>query len=425
MYYSIIYIGTQQLWRIYYIVRGSALIQINQRKNRDFQEFENVEDVINILKSQFTNRKLYIKYAIDKTEILINEYLPDNTLMMVADPNYKNEGEGIIIYGLSDKYVEIDLEVIEERGPGYYHCKVKTARRALHGRRDLRFKVAPDDVVATNFRISRHTIDVSTFSIPTSIKVVLEQFQSQNSKMSDVVRVDVFKPDDKDRLLMQLKKTGNILFIADTSEPASYRAMNDDFVDMQELYGDDLNVVIKKYIERGYKSILAVPIIYITESSSSVPFAYIQLISKGKNFSLDDVLELKNHSFKLIDRIRDANTHLIPMHQKVVDISRGGAKLKITDKNLQKYIMRSKGFIFDLVFKLQAPITIFGEVKVSYTDEDENLLVGVDFEGNSSRKDEMKRYYSILKPMETEYKAKLLKSMKSRKKEIEPSPDQE
>ena len=277
-------------------------------------------------------------------------------------------------------------------------------------------------MVATNFRISRHTIDVSSFSIPTSIKVVLEQFQSQNSKMSDVVRLDVFKPDDRDRLLVQMKKTGKTLWVANTADPDSYKAMNDDFVDMRELYGDDLTAVMKRYIERGYKSILAVPIIYITESSSSVPFAYIQLISKSKNFSLDDVLMLKDHSFKLIDRIRDANTHLIPMHQRVIDISRGGAKLKITDKNLQKYIMRSKGFIFDLVFKLQAPITIFGEVKVSYTDDEGNLLVGVDFEGNSSRKDEMKRYYSILKPMETDYKARLLKSMKRREKETPPPP---
>ena len=127
-------------------------------------------------------------------------------MMLVTDPNYKNDGSGIIIYGLSDKYLEIDLEVIEERGPGYYHCKVKSARRAMQGRRDLRFKVAPDDVVATNFRISRHTIDVSSFSIPTSIKVVLEQFQSQNSKMSDVVRLDVFKPDDRDRLLRAVEE---------------------------------------------------------------------------------------------------------------------------------------------------------------------------------------------------------------------------
>ena len=70
-------------------------------------------------------------------------------------------------------------------------------------------------MVATNFRISRHTIDVSSFNIPTSIKVVLEQFQSQNSKMSDVLRVDVFKPDDKDRLLVHLKKRRMGAFLAD------------------------------------------------------------------------------------------------------------------------------------------------------------------------------------------------------------------
>ncbi|HQL81197.1 MAG TPA: DUF1577 domain-containing protein, partial [Spirochaetota bacterium] len=138
------------------------MIQVNQRKNRDFQEFESLDDVIDILKSQFTNRKLYIKYAVEKTEIIINEYLPDGSLMLVTDPNYRNDGSILMIYGLSDKYLEVDLEIIEERGPGYYHCRVKTARRAMHGRRDLRFKVAPDEVVATNFRISKHTIDVSS-----------------------------------------------------------------------------------------------------------------------------------------------------------------------------------------------------------------------------------------------------------------------
>ena len=235
--------------------------------------------------------------------------------------------------------------------------------------------------------------------------------------MSDFVKVDVFKPDERDRVLLHIKKTGKTLWIADTSSDESYRALNDDFVDLHDLYGDDLHTVSKRYVEKGYTSILVVPIIYITEEATSVPFAYIQLVSKSKHFSLDDVLMVKDHSFRLIDRIRDANTIMVPVHQRILDISRGGVKLKITDKNLQKYIARAKGFIFDVVFKLQAPITIYGEVKVSYTDEEGNLYVGVDFEGNSSRKDEMKRYYSILKPMEMEYKSRLLKSMKNRKKE--------
>ena len=396
------------------------MINVNQRKNRDFQEFESIEEVLDILKSQFASRKLYVKYALSKTEITINEYLPDGTLMLVTDSTYKNDGNIIVIYGLSDKYIEVDLEIIEERGPGYYHCGVKNARRAQRGRRDLRFKVPPDEVVATNFKVSKHTIDITGLNIPTSIKVVLEQFQSQNTKMSDIVRVEVFKPDNKDRILLHMKKTGKTLWIASVAETESYKAYTPDFVDLNEIFGDDLNLVIKRYIERGYKSILMVPIIYITDSLSTIPFAYIQLISKSRNFDIDDVLTMKDHAFKLVDRIRDANTQHLPIHQRVVDISRGGVKLKITDKNLQKYIAKSRGFIFDIVFKLQAPITIFGEVKVSYTDDEGNLFVGVDFEGNSSRKDEMKRYYSILKPMEMDYKAKLLKSMKTRKKDVPP-----
>ena len=102
---------------------------------------------------------------------------------------------------------------------------------------------------------------------------------------------------------------------------------------------------------------------------------------------IDRVIDLKDMSFKLVDRIRDANTMLIPVHQQIVDISRGGAKLKISDPDLKKYIQKSKGFIFDIVFKLQAPLTIYGEIKSASTEPEGNLFIGVDFEGNSSRRD--------------------------------------
>jgi hypothetical protein len=116
----------------------------------------------------------------------------------------------------------------------------------------------------------------------------------------------------------------------------------------------------------------------------------------------------------LIDRIRDANTLLVTVHQRIVDISKGGAKLCITDENLKKSILKSRGFIFDVVFKLQAPITMYGEIRATYVDDNGNLMVGVDFGGNSSRKGEMKRFQSILKPKEAEYKAKLLQSIKKK-----------
>ena len=61
-------------------------------------------------------------------------------------------------------------------------------------------------------------------------------------------------------------------------------------------------------------------------------------------------------------------------------------------------------------------MTIYGDIKTTSTDPEGNLFLGVDFEGNSSRKDEMKRFYDVLKPMEADYKSKLIKSMKSRSK---------
>ncbi len=388
--------------------------KVTQRKRRGFNDLESVDEIFNILRTKFTGRRLYIRYTVDKTEIAINEFLDDQTLILGTEPTFKPEST-FSIYGLSDKYIEVDLEIIEEKGPGYFHCRIITGRRALQGRRDIRFKVTPEEVVATNFKISKHTVDISNLNIPTSIKVVLDQFQISNSRLGDVLKVDVFSSDDNNQILMDIKKTGKTLFIQDAADEDSYVPMTEDFVDLNDVMGDDLNRFMKINTQKGYKSIIIVPIIYITEDENFIPFAYIQLISKTENFGLEKVIDLKEETFKLVDRIRDANTVFLPVHQNIIDISRGGAKLSLTDPDLKKSVLKSKGFIFDIVFKLQAPITIYGGIK-STQDVDGELHVGVDFEGNSSRKDEMKRFYSIIQPMESDYKAKLIKSLKSKVK---------
>lgn len=390
------------------------MLKTEQRTNRNFNSFQTVNDVIGILREQFNTRKLYIKYDVEKREVLINEYNADNTLMIVTDPYYKADGN-IVIYGLSDKYIEVDLQILEELGPGYFKCKIASARRATEGRRDLRFKISTEDAVATNFRVSKHTIELSKFSIPTSIKVVLDQFQTANSKFADQFKIDVLSIDTKDVVLKTIKNTGKTLFIQDVTDAESYKALTDDFIDVAATYGTELEKLIKRNIEKGLKSVIIVPVIYITEDEKSVTFAYIQAISKKDEMGIDKVIEMKDMSFKLVDRIRDANTLLLPVHQQIMDISRGGAKMKISNPDLKKYIHKSRGFVFDIVFKLQAPLTIYGEIKSTTTDSEGNLILGVDFEGNSSRKDEMKRFYSVLKPMEAEYKSRLIRSIKGRK----------
>ncbi|MFH0975671.1 MAG: DUF1577 domain-containing protein [Spirochaetota bacterium] len=391
------------------------MLNVKQRKERSFNdlEIESKEEIFAFIKSFLYDKPLLIKAAPDYGEVKINEFLDDGTLMVVTHPEFHPDSQ-FSLYGLLDKYIEIDLIVEEVRGPGYFKCGIKKLKRAESIRKEIRFKVSQEKVVATNFKISKQTIDISGYNIPTTIKVLLDQFQSQNSRLSDIVKVDILNNDDV--ILRHIKKTSETLYIEDISNPETHRALSDDFVDLPKLLGADMENYVKKNIEKGYKSIIISPVIYLTNSEHSVPFAYIQLISKTRLFTIDKLLELKDLIFKLIDRIRDANTILIQVHQEIIDISKTGAKLRVTDKNLKKYISKVKGFVFDIVFKLQAPITIYGEIKSTYTDNDDDLFVGVDFAGNSSRADEMKRFYSMIDPMIKDYKNMLMREYKSSKK---------
>ncbi|MBU1613553.1 hypothetical protein KKC87_03965, partial [Patescibacteria group bacterium] len=80
--------------------------------------------------------------------------------------------------------------------------------------------------------------------------------------------------------------------------------------------------------------------------------------------------------------------------------------------DLTKYLKSSDGFIFDVLIRLQAPITIYGAIIYTNTDGGGNLFLGIDFAGNTYRRLDIKRLYAYIKPREEEYKRKLLKSMK-------------
>jgi hypothetical protein len=213
-------------------------------------------------------------------------------------------------------------------------------------------------------------------------------------------------------ILDKIRKAGKILFIQDLNNPDTHNYSDDDVIDAHEIMGKNISEYIKKYNEKGYKSIIISPIKYITDSGSSVSFAYTQMISKTRIFTLDDINKLKQDIDNLITRIKDSNTLLIDINQQIVDLSKSGAKLYITDENLKKYLVKTKGFVFDIVFKLQAPVTIYAEIKNIYRDDNENMFVGILFAGHSSRKGEMKRYYSYLDPMIKSYKERLLQQRK-------------
>ncbi len=386
-----------------------------KKTERKFEKIDSLDKILDLLKQNINNLTLYVKFDIEKTVVQISNILNDKSIDIVTDPNYQPANNKITVYGLLDKYFEIDLAVAETKGPGFFRCDIKRFQRAADVRKELRLKVKPEQVIASNFVVSKHAIDFSNFKIPTTIKVLLDQFHSENSQLSDIFKVDIFSQDDV--ILENIKKSKKIFFIEDINNPDSFKNAGEDLIDINEILGDKLSDQIKKYIEKGYKSIIIAPVIYITDAGAQVPFAYVQSVSKSKILTLEDVNLLKNMLIKLVNRIKDANTIYVQVNQQIVNLSKSGAKLYITDENLKKYLKTTRGFLFNIVFKLQAPVTIYCEIKNIFLDDEGNMYVGVTFAGHSSRKDEMKRYNSFLDPMIKNYKDQLLQARKKMSKQ--------
>ncbi|MBP7901729.1 MAG: DUF1577 domain-containing protein [Spirochaetes bacterium] len=388
-----------------------------ERKQRFFSEIANKEQIYSILKVKFNQKSLKIKFDLDAREIHFNEFNDsDHTIMVVTDENYIPNAEGIIVVSaLLEKYFEADLKIVEKKSDGYFKCSINGGRIATTGRSDLRFKVNEDDVVATNFRFSKYSIDLNTYTLPTSIKVILDQFESSKRSSADFYEIGYF--DTEDEILLAMKKTNSSLLISNLHDPSTFAPPFDGFLDFREILREKSDHYIAKLKEKGYVSVAMIPIVYISDSESVIPFAYIRMYSKTKNYDLDDVFSMKDDSFRLVERIREANTVLLSQKQRITDISRGGIKLLINNDELKRYLIKSRGFVFDIVFKLQAPITIYGEIRFTGTDDEKNLILGMCYVGNSSRKDQMRHLYDILEPMELEYKKKLILQMKQRQAE--------
>lgn len=386
-----------------------------ERKQRFFEEIDDLSQMIDLLRKKFLKKPLSIKYDLDDKKAVIDVINADDSILIVTDENFTPGPEKLIMLsGLVDKYFEIDLFVDKEEAPGNFTCTLKAARKATSGRSDLRFKVKEEEVLATNFRVSKHSIDLNMFTLPTGIKVILDQFEVSQKGQYDFFKIGYFK--GADPILTKIKKTGKTLWVEDLTKEDSYSPMTDDFIDFKDILGSDLKKYMSKARDKGFKSMMIVPIIYITDSEDTIPFAYIKAISKSLNFNFEDVFKLKENSFKLVDRIREANTITLQAKQNLIDISRGGTRLKIDNDQLKRYLLKAKGFVFDIVFKLQQPITIYGDIKFTGVDENKNLILGLSFSGNTARKNQMKHLYEVLQPMEIDYKKKLIMQMKARQK---------
>jgi len=364
-----------------------------ERSERKYQIINDAAKIAGMLKQYAAGKVFFLKGFYEKIEIQVLDAREDT--MLVVDSLRDLENGPIRLYHTFNKQMELVGEVVDKLVNTQYKIKISEIRIAVAERRSPRHRMSSEVVVINNIRAARNTINASLFNVPTSVKIHLEKFQQRLKDFADDVKVKIFeKGDEKTELV---RKTMKILMLEDTQDIMAYMPEDTEgFIDYREHLNTEIGTVMEDYRKKKILSEMIVPIIYLGHDGASIPLGYIQLLSHEKKLGMDTALELKMLAFEMVDQMRDSNTMLINKRQSVGDISRGGMRLIITDPELKKFLIHQKGFSFDVIFKLQQPITVFSEIIFTATTPENDLAIGVGIKGFSSRKGEADRYHQYI-----------------------------
>lgn len=360
-------------------------------ESRALQYLTTADKIQYLLKNHLAGRSLFVRNSGDPPVELANRGFDANNVMTVENAKFQGVLEDeVILFRILGRYIELHCAVVGNPEPGKFQLHVKTAGISAKERGNLRLPVGVDQVAITNIRASKHAIDVSLFSIPTTVKVSFAEYERKLKLTEDFAKIDVYGP--RGTVFDEIRKTNRTLFLEDTQDPTCYKPKSDFYLDYDSILFDGVPKRMMELKREKVVSEIIVPVTYITHDMTSIPLGYIHLQSKSKKYGEDKVLELQQLAFEMVDRIRDSNTVIMNHRETVLNLSRGGLKVQIHHEELKAYLHRQAGFTFDVVFKMQGPITLFGKIRSSVTDHEGNLLLGVQISGSSSRENEMKRY---------------------------------
>ncbi len=383
-----------------------------------------------IVKSE---RELEIIYEPEKIQHLIQKYLANQRMFLKGfDPPYAvkiagasdlnvlsvdmgeyepEKDQELVLFRILGRYMHLKCTVMAHTGQSsLYTMSVQSAAIARKDREALRIPIQNDEAYITNIRTSKHTIDATLFNIPTSVKVGFSTFEQQlrAARIADTIKIDVYGK--RGTVLDQIRKTGRALLLTNSEDPAAYQTPpGTEYLNYAEFLDDELNDTITRYRREKIKSEIIVPINYVTHDMTSIPLGYIQLQSKGAHFDAVKLKEVEGMAKQMVDRIRDSNTVVIQERQDILNLSRGGLRVMITHEQLKDYLGRQQGFTFDLIFKMQAPITLHALIRASYFMPSGDLILGLQISGRASRHDQVKRFEMNINNQEAKIRAEIEK----------------
>ncbi|MDH5654265.1 MAG: DUF1577 domain-containing protein [Spirochaetia bacterium] len=370
--------------------------------HREWQHITDADKLNYLLKEKLKNADLKLKNS-----------SPTQTYRLVEMTNegFEFKGQKLMKYDYVTlqttlkRHVEIDFEFVRNlESDGSILLKPIEGRISKVIRSSDRISVKEKEIHATNFRIPKDGVQ-GGFGIKNSLtnQVIFDDFKNKlMNTLPGLEILNAFDP-EKGAEFKYLKDSEKKIFVSDI-ENLHLAAEDSDteFLNADELVKNNSSFMkrVQYYRENGIASFAIVPIVSRSDESAILTVGYILCASK-EAFPNDVIEKMEGLAGDILFRMAEANSVPVKVSQEVVNISRGGVALKITDKTLNRMIPEKKKMIFDLVFSKQTPLRF--QADVCHIDEKNNsLIAGVAFRGighTGSGTGNLRRYEKYLESL--------------------------
>ncbi|XDD50975.1 DUF1577 domain-containing protein [Leptospira sp. WS92.C1] len=364
-------------------------------KNRDLDTIDSPIQRKHIIEKYLLNESLIIKGKDSRISVTIRQYIEDGERILIEfdDELSFSENSMILLYRVLAKYIQIECFFIQNPSSNRAELGVSKIAIAKTNRSYPRYSVTEDAAHVTNINSSKTVIDASLFNIPTLVKVSFEDYKIKlKSHQMGLVEVDVFHSELEDKFDL-VKRTKKYFYIGNTSDLKSYKATNENQIDIEAETSEEIASLVRKYKDEKIISEIIYPIIYLNHSRQSIPLGYIWVRNKETALGKETIEKLSEIAKEMVARIKESNTVLSTEKFQILDISNNGISIKITNAHLIQTLPKHTGFVFDIYIRMQGYFKVFGAIRWIAYDSEGNLILGLELVGKSSFPGEREKFH--------------------------------
>jgi len=365
-----------------------------ERNKREADVIKNNKQVFHIINKYLLRKTLTLKEYPFKSQFFMENATEsdESILLKSSEPNEFAIGQALSLYIDLVKHIYLECTIVEILNSYETKLKVNWISIAKKSRIENRYPCNPNIAIVSKIISSKKFIDSNIFQIPTLVKVSFDDTESKLSKENfDIVNINIFDP-KLDQKFSVIKKTGKFLFIEDTNLESSYSKNTEDSLNFESDIDDEIKVEIMEYRKFKIVSELIVPILYEDDFQDSFPMGFIQIQSKTRLLTNEDVARVQLATKQCVNRIKESNIHETKEKFPMINLSNNGARILIQDEFLASTIPKLKNFVLDILFKSQAPFTVNGKIIWTSKISEDEIQVAVNFDAKSDNIGERMRF---------------------------------